>query len=213
MIYTALGDSITYGESASSIDKAYPQLALASPSTSCRRTAGHVLARPGWSSSQLLRAVIWRGTPLIRSSTVVSLWIGGVDLAYAALYSVRSGIPLPFQPSAAKFRRNYSSILNQIRRNSCARIFCFTQYNPFPNSPLACEKIDRLNEMIREQAHSFNATVVPAHHWFEGRQAELIYGYQTGRIEDALGGFKPIHPNDQGHRVIAKGLVPYLASR
>lgn len=213
MIYTALGDSITYGDSASSKEKAYPQLAVSSLNTSSQNAGVRVLARPGWTSSDLLYAVMRQGSSYFRDSTDVSVWIGGVDLANAAIFAFQNGLPLNARQIEGEYRRNLNGILHHIKRSSRARIICFTQYNPFPNSPLAVEWIGRLNQMIHEIAQSYDARVVPAHKWFEGKQADLIYGYKRGVIEDALGGFYPIHPNDKGHRVIAKGLVPFLETQ
>ncbi|MNN41101.1 hypothetical protein D3C81_1551990 [compost metagenome] len=104
-------------------------------------------------------------------------------------------------------------MINLIKKGSRARIICCTQYNPFPNSPLAADWISRLNAVTYQVAQSCGANVAPTHKWFEGKQADLIYGYKKGRIEDALSGSLPIHPNDRGHRVIAKGLTPYLLAK
>ncbi|KQX67151.1 SGNH/GDSL hydrolase family protein [Paenibacillus sp. Root444D2] len=213
MIYTALGDSITFGENASSLVKAYPQLTISTLNSRSRKVTGYVLARPGWSSYDLLDAVIWQGASMIRQSAVVSIWIGGVDLANAALFSFRNQQPLNAKQIATNYKRNVSAILSQIKNGSHARIICCTQYNPFPNSPLAVESIARLNHLTNELAQNYDATIVPVHTWFEGKQSDLIYGYQKGKIEDALSGSLPIHPNDRGHQVIAMGLAPYLFSR
>ncbi|CAH8705949.1 SGNH/GDSL hydrolase family protein [Paenibacillus thiaminolyticus] len=208
MIYTALGDSITFGENASSAAKAYPRLA---GSMSCPYRV-YVLARPGWSAYDLLDAVIWQGPSLIHRSAVVSVWIGGVDLANAALSALRSRRPLAAKLILSRYKRTLYAILTHIKRSSHARIICCTQYNPFPNSPISIMSIDRLNYATKEVAKSCGATIVPVHTWFEGKQANLIYGYRRGKLEDALSGFLPIHPNDQGHRLIATGLAPYLAA-
>ncbi|MBP1994122.1 SGNH/GDSL hydrolase family protein [Paenibacillus eucommiae] len=213
MIYTALGDSITFGENASSWANAYPQLTVSALNSCSRRVTGYVLARPGWSSCDLLDAVIWRGASVIRHAAVVSIWIGGIDLANAALLSLRNQQPLPAKQFAANYKRNLRGILAQIKKGSHARIICCTQYNPFPNSPLSVEGIDGLNRLTIEIAQCYGANIAPAHTWFEGKQADLIYGYRKGKIEDALSGFLPIHPNDRGHRVIAAGLAPYLIPR
>lgn len=208
MIYTALGDSITFGENASSAARAYPRLA---GSMSCPYRV-FVLARPGWSAYDLLDAAIWQGSSLIRRSAVVSVWIGGVDLANAALSAFRSRQPLAAKLILSRYKRTLHAILAHIKNSSHARIICCTQYNPFPNSPLAIMSIDRLNHATKEAAQSYGASVAPVHTWFEGKQADLIYGYRKGKLEDALSGFLPIHPNDQGHRLIAKRLAPYLAA-
>ncbi|WP_053373178.1 SGNH/GDSL hydrolase family protein [Paenibacillus sp. FJAT-27812] len=215
MIYTALGDSITFGENASSWAKAYPQLAVSALNSRSRsrKFTGYVIARPGWSSNNLLNAVIGQGSPIISQSDAVSIWIGGVDLANAALYSLKTQQPIAVKQSIANYSRNLSAMLAHIRNRSHAQIVCCTQYNPFPNSPLAIESIDRLNQTTYEVAQSYRAKVAPAHAWFEGKQADLIYGYRKGKMEDALSGFLPIHPNDSGHRVIATGLTPYLIPR
>lgn len=210
MIYTALGDSITSGENASSLKNAYPQLIVSSLNSCSCRYKGYVLARPGWSSYALLDAVVWQGSPMISHSSIVSIWIGGVDLANAAIIALKNQQPFSSKQLLTRYRTHLSSMLSQIKKGSRARIVCCTQYNPFPNSPLAAEWIGRLNETTHLVAHSHGVTVAPAHRWFEGKQADLIYGYKKGRIEDALHGSLPIHPNDQGHRAIAKGLIPYL---
>jgi lysophospholipase L1-like esterase len=213
MIYTALGDSITFGENASSLARAYPQLAVSMLNSDSRQVRGFVLARSGWSSNDLLDALIRHRSSVIRHSSVVSVWIGGVDLANAALASIKTKKTLAVKQIVTGYRRNLSAIFTQIKKESHARIICCTQYNPFPNSPLSVESIGRLNYMINELAYSYGATVAPAHRWFEGKQADLIYGYRKGKIEDALSGSLPIHPNDRGHRVIATGLAPYLIPR
>ncbi|UHA75163.1 SGNH/GDSL hydrolase family protein [Paenibacillus sp. 481] len=210
MTYTALGDSITFGENASSMENAYPQLLVSTLNACSYRVSGCVLARPGWTSSDLLRAMKWRGSSIIRHSNVVTIWIGGVDLANAALYALRTQQPLPVQQVATTYSRNMHTIITRIKKESCSRIIICTQYNPFPNSPLAIEAIARLNYLTSEIARSCNVILAPVHTWFEGKQAYLIYGYRNGVIEDAMSGFLPIHPNDQGHRVIATGLTPYL---
>ncbi|WP_442602007.1 SGNH/GDSL hydrolase family protein [Paenibacillus sp. KN14-4R] len=213
MIYTALGDSITYGQNASSLTKSYPHLTASALNTSARQVRVSVLARPGWTSSNLLRALVWRGSSAISRSSMVSVWIGGVDLANGALALLRSHKSIDVEQIAAGYSRNLSAIFTHIRKRSRARIVCCTQYNPFPNSPLAIEAIALFNGMVSNIAHHHDVTVVPTHRWFEGNQAELLDGYRNGKIEDALGGFMPIHPNDRGHRMIATGLSPYLIPR
>jgi len=212
MIYIALGDSITFGEDASSLTKAYPALTVSAIRSSSRRVTGYVLARPGWDSNDLLDAVIWKGSPAISHASVVSIWIGGVDLVNAALTSLKNKQSINATQHVHSFKRNLRALLAIIKKESHARIVCCTQYNPFPSSPLSVIAIDRLNQTTTEVAHHCGATVAPVHSWFEGKQAALIYGYRKGRIEDALSGKLPIHPNDRGHRVIASGLAPYLIS-
>lgn len=133
-----------------------------------------------------------------------------MDLANAALSSLRNQQPLPAQQIATNYSRNIRAIITRIKKESCARIIICTQYNPFPNSPLAIESLARLNRLTSELARSCDVNLAPVHTWFEGKQSYLLYGYRKGKIEDAMNGSLPIHPNDQGHRVIATGLTPYL---
>lgn len=118
MIYTALGDSITFGENASSLAKAYPHLTVSILNSSSCKVRGLVLARPGWSSSDLLDAVIWRGDSIISRSAVVSVWIGGVDLANAALFTFRTKQPLAAKHFVANYRRNLSGIFTRIKKEA-----------------------------------------------------------------------------------------------
>jgi lysophospholipase L1-like esterase len=213
MIYTALGDSITFGENASSLAKAYPQLTVSTLNSHSHKVTGYVLARPGWSSYDLLDAVIWQGSSIISQSAVVSIWIGGVDLANAALSSFKNQQLLDAKQVLTNYMRDLRAILTLIKKESHARIICCTQYNPFPNSSLSAQGVDQLNRMTHELAKNYDVIIAPVHKWFEGKQAELIYGYRNGKIEDALSGSLPIHPNDRGHQVIAIGLTPYLIPR
>lgn len=66
----------------------------------------------------LLDAVIWRGSPLISHSSVVSVWIGGVDLANAALASIKTKKPLAVKHFVTSYRRNLSTIFTQIKKGS-----------------------------------------------------------------------------------------------
>jgi lysophospholipase L1-like esterase len=210
MIYTALGDSITFGENASSLAQSYPRLIVSALHSKSCRAQGFVLAQPGWNSYDLLDALIWHGAPVISHSSVVSVWIGGVDLANTALTSLRTNTALEVKQMISIYKRNLSNIFAQLQAGSSARIVCCTQYNPFPKSPLAVDAVSQLNFLISGISRQFNVTVAPAHKWFEGKQAELIYGFQHGKIEDTLGGFLPIHPNNRGHQVIAAKLAPFL---
>lgn len=73
------------------------------------------------------------------------------------------------------------------------------------------EAIATLNQITQQTASRLGVAVALTHQWFEGRQAELISGYRTGRIRDALQSSNPpIHPNDRGHKVIAQGLSSFI---
>jgi hypothetical protein len=60
--------------------------------------------------------------------------------------------------------------------------------------------------VITASATTNHCLVARVDRWFSGNEHRLIDGYRDGRAEDALRGFAAVHPNDQGHEVIAKGL-------
>lgn len=209
LTYIALGDSITYGESASSFSNAYPQQTTSILLARGTRVKSYIVAKSGWSSSNLANAV-FRDPGLYRQSDIVSIWIGGDDLLYAAADSFYNKRVLDGHTAIARYYRNMGNIICRIKSVSNAKIICCTQYNPFPNSPLAHKWINTLNSTTRQLASVTHVQVAPVHSWFEGNQSGLISGYRTGRIEDSLLGHLPIHPNDSGHQVIARGLYRYL---
>ncbi len=212
LIYTALGDSITFGQSASSTAKAYPQLVVSALGARAVKARSYVLAQPGWTSAELADALTWWDPHIIHRSKVITVWIGGVDLLLASLASIGNPRTLDSRKLMANYHRNMRAILCEIKRVSSARIICCTQYNPFPNSSIAVHWINQLNLAIEGIAKLYRAGVAPVHAWFKGKQADLIHGYRKGEIEDALKGSPPIHPNNRGHLIIAKGLLPYLLS-
>lgn len=214
IFYTAMGDSITYGESASSPQRAYPALVASLLRSRSKQVHGLILAEPGWTSNSLLQAVLSDTSFPLQSSTTISIWIGGDDLLQAGLTALRNPSPDVFTRGLLIFRQNLDSLIRLIRRSSRAQIVLCTQYNPFPNTALAAEAISNLNEVIADVAARHTALLAPADSWFTGREAELIAGYRHGRLEDAAAnlpfGPYPIHPNDKGHSVIAHNLAPYI---
>src|SRR5579875_2457287 len=214
MIYAALGDSITAGEGASAPWHAYPDklIAMLNQRRSDNYATGEVLAEPGWTSTALESAVIQNPTTYLTGATVITIWVGGDDLAQAAI-STLSGAS---KETIARSIRNYGvhlvNLVQFIKTVSKAHIILCTQYNPFPNTPMAGEAIGILNEQTLQSAKATGASVAPSASWFAGRQAELIAGYKTGRIQDVLHSHPlPIHPNNRGHQVIAEGLYPLIA--
>lgn len=208
-IYTALGDSITYGYSASSPELAYPRKVITALRSSYHDAYGHLLARPGWSSLSLLYA-IERNPFAIRNSTVISIWIGGNDLIYAGLAGLQGGIKDTVEKALHGYKQDVMMIVEKIRSISKARIILCTQYNPFPNSLLAVQAIARLNHITSATAARQRTLLAPVHQWFAGKQAYLISNYSGGRIDRKLPRPLPIHPNDLGHQIIAHELIPYI---
>lgn len=207
--YTALGDSITYGQDASSSVLAYPRLTAAKARAAGGRASAVVLARSGWTSRDLADTVVDDPSPL-HGSSAVSIWIGGNDLVMTGLAYLNSPNIALFQAAVIRYERNLQVILHVIARFRPARIVCCTQYNPFPQSTEAAAGISQLNGATLRAAKRAGVRVAPVHTWFAGREAGLIHGYRTGRLEEAISGKAPIHPNDDGHRLIAENLFPYV---
>jgi len=207
--YTAMGDSITSGVGATCLAKAYPQRILGLLHSQHKSACLQVEAYPGWTSLDLLRALNQDPTRL-RNSTVVSIWVGGDDLVLAGISMLKGADKRVIPDILSRFKHDMSKIIITVRKFSPTKIVLCTQYNPFPNSSIAIEAIAALNGITEQVAKSHHVFLAPTHRWFEGRQPQLISGYQTGRLEDAQGGTLPVHPNNLGHQLIAQRLIPYV---
>ncbi len=211
-LYTALGDSITAGKGATSPAYAYPSQVVQILQQQKLPATGLILAKPGWTSADLDMAILDNSLQPLAQAQAVSIWVGGDDLVHAAMTVLHGA---SFEKASANTLRRYtqdlSLLLNQIRKLNHRRLVVCTQYNPFPNSPISTEAVAALNEAIIRTATSVHCSIAPVAEWFAGRQAQLIAGYQTGKLEDVLRlPFAPVHPNNLGHAVIANGLAPLL---
>lgn len=212
ILYTALGDSTTAGLSATSPALAYPSRIVQGLKERGSEAELRVIAQHGWTSSTLA-AVTPQALGVLGRSTTVTIWIGGNDLLQAAAGIVMSGRPVQTAIGGllAAYSSNLERIVTTVRQNSNARIILCTQFNPFPNSPVAIEGIASLNRVTAQTAKRLGTGLAPVHKWFEGSQPALVDGYRTGRVEDVLRPFRrPIHPNNAGHALIARHLASYI---
>lgn len=212
--YTALGDSITAGFGATSPCFAYPSRVVACIQMRSGPCMGEVLAESGWTSADLDGAVFENSPMYLANAQAISVWIGGDNLVHAALQALSGGnmrtLPMTLKRTLSRYGLDVAVLVRSIQRLSNARLVLCTQYNPFPNTPLAGEAIAALNAVTEKVAATSGTIIAPTDAWFSGRQAELIAGYQTGRIQDVLRGRTPIHPNNRGHAVIATNLASLL---
>jgi hypothetical protein len=185
-IYAALGDSITFGQNASSIRKTFPS-----------RIA-----------SMLNATELELDPSPLRLANAVSLWIGGDDLVRGG--QLLQGSSKAIDGVIRQFEKRLVYLLVIIRAMGLSNIICCTQYNPFPNSPIAVKAIETLNRAIIGTAMKYGCSVARTDHWFSGKEALLIDGYRSGTIEEVARGITAVHPNDAGHNVIAKGLLPFV---
>lgn len=211
--YIACGDSITAGYSATAPGFAYPSRVVAMLCERRCKAMGDVLAEAGWTSADLNAAVFGDFPGLLPTADAISVWVGGDDLVNAAFAmfargtaSARTVVPATLK----RYGQDIAALLGAVRKVSKGKIILCTQYNPFPNSPLAVEAVASLNSVTDWVASRTGCLVAPMHHWFAGREAALIAGYHNGRIEDALRGHPAVHPNNLGHLVIAENLAPLV---
>ncbi|WP_038084381.1 SGNH/GDSL hydrolase family protein [Tumebacillus flagellatus] len=210
--YTALGDSITYGENASSPSHRYVNLASRQAGVKHGGTVLDVVAQPAWTSGDLTAAVLGNPVCPLRKASVVTVWIGGNDLAFAGLRVLRGAPAASVEAALAQYGRNLGALVTGLKSVCAGRIVLCTQYNPFPNSKVAVEGVAALNAVTAETAKRMGVLLAPTATAIDGRAPELISGYRTGRVEDALRSpILPVHPNDAGHRAIAHQLVTFLS--
>jgi lysophospholipase L1-like esterase len=202
--YIALGDSITFGQKASSSSRAYPSRVTSMLKLKGIQAKRIVLAQPNWTSADLAEE-IYTDPSFLSCAKVVTVWIGGNDLINYGLFSLREPAT-PILGMMNNYKRRLDMILGLVRLMGVKHIICCTQYNPFPNSVIAVDAIRIMNQLITASATTNSCLVARVDRWFSGNEQSLIYGYRGGRAEDALRGFAAVHPNDQGHEVIAKGL-------
>lgn len=208
-LYAALGDSITFGQNASTIDKAYPYRIVSMLHAKGLPAKTVVVARPGWTSVELAGALHEEPCALSFAKTA-SVWIGGNDI-------LRYGLPLlqgisgnAINGAIHQYKRRLDGILGLIRSTGLKNVVCCTQYNPFPRSTIALKATAILNQTITESAAKNGCLVARVDQWFSGNEARLIDGYRSGYVEEAVRGFAAVHPNDEGHRIIAEGMLPLV---
>lgn len=212
--YTFLGDSITAGDGATNRSLSYPSRTVALLQTRQEHPAAEVLAGSGWTSGELLSEVMTNPAFYLTKAAAVTVWVGGDNITQSGMGILSGARVQPAMKQAlTQYARDLTGLLGTIRRTCRVPIVLCTQYNPFPNTPIAGQAVATLNSATVQMAARFGATVAPVHAWFAGRQAALIQGYRTGRIQDILRSpGAPVHPNNMGHEVIANGLAPLLRS-
>lgn len=206
--YAALGDSITFGQQASCPWKAYPARIDGLLRSEGIDSHTAVFARPGWTSADLA-AHLHAHPELPSAARVVSVWIGGDDLIRYGLSLLRQS-KVPIDKAVRQYRHQLESIIGMSRARGPRAIVLCTQYNPFPNSPIALQAIGTLNRAILDSAQTTGCAVARMDQRFAGREAQLIHGYRNGEIEGILHRQAGVHPNDRGHRVIAETLYPFV---
>ncbi len=212
MIYLALGDSITFGYDASDEAHRFVNI-LAGELNQVMRTSIHLHAKPGWTSSQLLRSLEKIPDCILEEAQLISLMIGGNDLIKVMPWYLDD--PERAQERLRKsFYPQVLAIVDKVKRNSDAILMICTVYNPFPKSEIAQKALADLNGFLRDVAAKRSCVVVPVDEWYGGSEEHFVNGYRRGELQDFRLVRNPIHPNDAGHERIAKAILTrYLTIR
>lgn len=231
-LYLALGDSIAFGVGAanpaaegyvglthfdlSAEDGPYPDrldlVNLAEPGA----TSGDLLAPEG-QLEKALDEIAGREEDSISGNEVelISIDVGGNDLLALANPDspclADTGSPEcrdAITKTLSDLQDNLAAILQQLREAApAAGIFTINLYNPYsgtgdPREVLASVAVQQVNGVINATAADpeYGAQLVPIFELFLGRGTQWIASDQ-------------IHPNDEGHRVIAEALVAAMEGR
>ncbi|WP_018131633.1 SGNH/GDSL hydrolase family protein [Effusibacillus pohliae] len=206
-VYLALGDSITFGHEATERDRTF----VSQISSTVRRLSlaerTLVVARNGWTASDLLQAVrFWIPPAVWETTNVLTLLVGGNDLR-RRYYSICLGSQREavIRRSLNEFSMYMDHLCRSIKSQRIPYVLVPTVYNPVPNSPIAVEAVEQLNRVIHKCAAKYHFTLVDIYAAFKGKEHLYINRYRNGRLEDLMLPFRrPIHPNDEGHRKIAE---------
>lgn len=147
--YVVLGDSLTAGVGATTFSTSYPYL-VASRLATEQNINLIDLAKPGAQTAEVLQFQIQKVTP---EADLVTVMVGTNDMLN--------------QVPESDFRRNLTSILNQIKKNKPKQIFVFTipylasgKTLFFPYNFLMDFRIKRFNVIIEEIAKNEEIPVI-----------------------------------------------------
>jgi lysophospholipase L1-like esterase len=222
VIYTALGDSIGFGLFAPIGDGYVPTYDRLIQADSGANVNTINLCVPGWTSSDLVRAI--RGNLLFRisvaTSTIVTVNIGGNDLLGGrSTYKNRTCGGADNQDclraGVALFSANFNAILAEVRALRGSRrtiIRTMDIYNPFVNEDRAQDTwpndqgndfqvlkpyLDMINGQIAATATARNIPFARVYMAFNGPNGDIDPS-NLGLLS-----FDGLHPNGSGHRRIA----------
>ncbi|MCT8137661.1 hypothetical protein H1D32_07775 [Anaerobacillus sp. CMMVII] len=203
----ALGDSITFGHNlANPASEAFPNYIGQGLFDVTN------LAYPGWTSSQLLEALLSNPayTSSLKEADLITLNIGNNDLLQATEFGkIVTGqkelnpveLAQAVELASVQIAQNLEQIFGIIRSQSEAPILFYNIYNPTVPGPtefeqtfyyLAGQMAQLVNEEVIHKFHSpdYGIFVLDAFSAYEGKQAQYLLP-------------QDIHPNLEGHYVLA----------
>jgi lysophospholipase L1-like esterase len=222
VLYTALGDSIGFGLFAPIGDGYVPTYERFIEADSGASVSAVNLSVPGWTSSDLLRELkrnlLFRLS--VATSTIVTVNIGGNDLlggrgSYKDRTCGGADNQDCLRTGIAAFTSNFNAILAEVRslrgsRNTIIRTM--DVYNPYVNEDRAQDTwpndqgndfqvlkpyIDAVNSQIATIANARNIPYARVYLAFNGPNGDI------DPSDRGLIAFDGLHPNGNGHRLIA----------
>jgi lysophospholipase L1-like esterase len=226
VLYTALGDSIAFGLSAIPLSNGYVPTYRRFVEVGTGLNVELIpLGVPGLTSSGLLAGI--NEIPAVRAtialSTIITMNIGGSDLL-SARSAYKDGTcggtdnQDCLRAAVDTFDDNFPAILDAIvsLRGSRATIFrTMDIYNPFVNVDMAQDSwpndegndfqvintyLDMFNTTIANEADPRNIPFARVHARFNGPNGDT----DPNDMDPQLISFDGVHPNNDGHRVIAE---------
>ncbi|HEU4963091.1 MAG TPA: GDSL-type esterase/lipase family protein [Bacilli bacterium] len=171
---------------------------------------------PGLTIPRLTRA-LQKGKHLhdkLAVADLIVMTIGGNDLMDAMPKKLPDDLPEAVADDALlppllgrQIAEDLDDLMQTLHRLVACPIYLGDMYNPFPASPFATQLIGRMN---RQFFHPLpdrypNVRVVPLSQAIRGQEEENIQYYKSGTLKELKKFWRrPIHPNDQGHEVVAQ---------
>lgn len=138
MHFLAMGDSITFGEGATCHCLSYPCVLtqMLRHTRGIKSASGLVVAEPGWTSGALNAAAHALGRMAFAKERAIIIWVGGDDLAYAAL-AAANGSPHPMQVVTSALKRygyQLRASFATSKRRPTHRFTCVRSTTHFPTA-------------------------------------------------------------------------------
>jgi lysophospholipase L1-like esterase len=197
-VYTALGDSLTYGTGACNaqgfVRRIYSRIAQLHPDAVTLHQRGTV----GATTAELLTQVRKDATlrEQLKAADLITITAGGNDIIQAAQKMYLDGVLTSMKPAMKLFYNTYTQLLEEVMQlvdSQETRVILLEIYNPLPMFRDAVLWVNFLNRYIARAAapHGERVRVTRIYPAFLNREDELL-------ADDG------VHPNCFGHEVLAR---------
>jgi acyl-CoA thioesterase-1 len=164
---------------------------------------------PGLTIPRLRRAID-RGKHLhdtIADASCIVMTIGGNDLISALPKHMPSDLDKLAERPNRQLAHDLDELMLTLRSISQSPIYLGDLYNPFPDSQYAVKLIGLVNRIyVHPLAFRYRSLhIVNLNDVLRGQEPTAIQHYKSGTLRDLKRWWRrPIHPNDQGHKLIAQ---------